>query len=100
MFVLRTVMSSPCFEGDDNKNNVNRQHVLSDVLVSIYPTTRRHRPESHNRNFLAVRLNTCVAARFFVHSTCRADCARQSKRRWSCSVEKMKNRSVNKERPT
>jgi hypothetical protein len=76
MFVLRTVRVNTCSEGAVSTKNFNRQHVISDVVVSIYPTTRRHSPESHNRNFLAVRCHTCVVARFFVLSTCRADWAR------------------------
>jgi hypothetical protein len=44
MFVLRTVRVNPCSEGAFSTNNFNRQRVLSDVVISAYPTTRRHSP--------------------------------------------------------
>jgi hypothetical protein len=54
MFVLWTVRVNPCSEGAFSKNNINRQRVLSDVVISAYPSTRRHSPESHNRNDVAL----------------------------------------------
>jgi hypothetical protein len=83
MFVLRTVMASPCSEGAVSTNNINRQRVPP---MLCYPSTKTYGITVHRA--IIVRRQTCDATSLFVHSTSRLR-KTQSNRTRSCREERM-----------
>jgi hypothetical protein len=82
MFVLRTVMVSPCSEGAVS-TNINRQRVPP---MLCYPSTKTYGITVQKS--IIVRRQTCDATSLFAHSTCRLP-KTQSNRTRSCREERM-----------